>query len=242
VNHAIVAEHFIAGKIGRFADPDFARNCVVIDPAIDRRMFFPECRAEGQRRLLFYARPTIATRNMFELGVIALRLAVMKGVFADQDWRFIGMGEPFAPLSLGGGCTLECAPWLGLEAYAAQMRNSDILLSLMYAPHPSYPPLEMAACGRLVVTNSFGVKSQERLREISPNILAAAPTVEGIVEKLAEAVDRSRAPEFGRSPNAALAAPDDWVASLAPAEAAVIAFWRRHIGHFNLPLDPPQSA
>ena len=36
--------------------------------------------------------------------------------------------------------------------------TSAIGISLMVSPHPSYPPLEMAHLGMLVLTNGFGAK------------------------------------------------------------------------------------
>jgi hypothetical protein len=77
------------------------------------------------------------------------------------------------------------------------MRQSDLLLSLMLSPHPSYPPLEMAACGRPVVTTTFGAKTAERLRALSPHIIATLPTIEGVAGGLEAAVLRLSLPGQG---------------------------------------------
>ncbi|MBP7967934.1 MAG: hypothetical protein KAZ24_00570, partial [Brachymonas sp.] len=45
-------------------------------------------------------------------------------------------------------------------------------LSLMVSPHPSYPPLEMAAFGARVVTNGFANKD---LSTVSPSLVTAQP-------------------------------------------------------------------
>jgi hypothetical protein len=58
----------------------------------------------------------------------------------------------------------------------------------MYTPHPSLAPIEMAAAGMLTVTNTFETKTAEALAAISSNLLAAEPTVGGVVEALREAV------------------------------------------------------
>ena len=121
----------------------------------------------------------------------------------------------FATLALSGDAVLEQAPWLDFEGYAQQMRQSDVLLSLMLAPHPSYPPLEMAACGGLVVTNSFDVKTAERLEAISPNIITAEPTIEGIAAALGAAVERLADVE-GRRAASALSLPEDWDDAVLP--------------------------
>ncbi len=61
----------------------------------------------------------------------------------------------------------------------------------MLSPHVSYPPLEMAAAGATVVTNVFSVKTAERLRSISPNLLAVEPNVDAITNGLLEASERA---------------------------------------------------
>ena len=58
----------------------------------------------------------------------------------------------------------------------------------MLSPHTSYPPLEMAATGGLVVTNTYGPKTADALTAIAPSIRAAAPDVEALAQAIAEAV------------------------------------------------------
>ena len=105
------------------------------------------------------------------------------------------------------------APWLGLDDYARQMRESDLLLSLMLSPHPSYPPLEMAACGGVTVTTAFANKSAAALAALSPNIIGVEPTVEAISAWLDAAVMRLADVE-GRAAAAAMPLPASWADSL----------------------------
>jgi O-antigen biosynthesis protein len=113
---------------------------------------------------------------------------------------------------------LRNAPWLDYAGYADLLRNADILLCLMLSPHTSYPVLEMAACGGLVVTNSFACKTADRLRRISPNIIAARPTIEGIAASLVEAAQQVTA---GYDRFAPLDLPGSWEASLGNVAKAV---------------------
>ena len=222
VNHRLLYDHLVANRVGRFGDPQFASRCAVLDPAIDRTHFYAgERSASGPRTLLFYARATSARRNLFELGVAALNAAAGRGVFDRDDWRLLGIGEPFFPLRLAGGHILRPLPWLEYEGYAHWMRSADVLLSLMLSPHPSYPPLEMAAAGGLVVTNTFGTKTASRLAEIAPNILAAEPTVEAIAAAIEQAVARAGQPAAG-----ILQAPATWDESFAPVMPFVMRAWR----------------
>ncbi len=193
VNTNLLLDHLVEKRVGQFANPGFKNTALVFDPAVDDTKFYPEKRLERQtRRLLFYARPTIAERNLFGLGVAALKAAVKGGHFGETGWEFLGMGEEFEPVDLGRGFILKPAPWHDLDAYAQQMRGADLLLSLMLSPHPSYPPLEMAACGGVTVTTTFGSKTAERLKLLSNNIIGVPPRIEDLVDGLSVALARSR--------------------------------------------------
>jgi glycosyltransferase involved in cell wall biosynthesis len=133
------------------------------------------------RRLLFYARPEQhAARNMFELGVLALARALAAGAF-EGDWEFNGVGAVAGRSRVALGRTsMRLLPRSGQAEYAALLRDHDVGLALMYTPHPSLVPLEMASAGMLTVTNCFENKSAQALTAISSNLIGAAPSVGGI--------------------------------------------------------------
>ena len=60
----------------------------------------------------------------------------------------------------------ENLPW---PAYAALIRRVDLGLTLMSTPHPSYPPLDLAACGAVAITNRYGMKQD--LNSYSSNVV-----------------------------------------------------------------------
>jgi glycosyltransferase involved in cell wall biosynthesis len=216
INTSLLRDELVANRIGRFADPAFASGALTFEPAVDRTLFHPAPRRLGSpRRLLFYARPTVGLRNLFGMGVAALSAAIEAGLFDPAGWEFLGMGEAFEPVPLGRGATLVPAPWLGFEGYAEQMRGADILLSLMVSPHPSYPPLEMAACGAPAVTTVYGVKTAARLAAVSPSIIAVEPSVGALVWGLQRALRQADASYHGQSV-ATLHLPSTWAQSLAP--------------------------
>jgi hypothetical protein len=170
---------------GDAASASFQNAITAVDPPADLA-------TRTSRRLLFYARPEPhASRNMFELGVLALIRAVEQGVLAGE-WELNGIGtvESRRRVGLGAGATLELLPRRGQEAYAELLRGHDVGLALMYTPHPSLVPLEMASAGMLTVTNSFENKTAEAMEAISPNLIAVEPSLEGIVGGLREAVAR----------------------------------------------------
>jgi len=189
---AVINEPFLASfleerRVGRFGDP--AAERVAFMPAVDRGVFRPrpEARAAAAtRRLVFYARPK-NPRNLFELGLRALRQAAADGVF-DGAWEFVAVGQDLPDLALGDGVTLRSAPWMSYEAYGELLGSADVLLSLMQSPHTSYPPLEMAAAGGQVVTTTYGPKTAGALTALSPSIHGAAADVASLVDAIRSAV------------------------------------------------------
>jgi len=149
-----------------------------------------EMSARDRRRLLFYARPEAhGARNMFELGLLGLAEAIVRGIF-DESWDFHGIGavEGRDRISLGSGRHLDLLPKRGQAGYAQLLTEHDVGLALMGTPHPSLVPLEMASAGMLTVTNSFETKTREAMASIAGNLIAVPPSIDGVVDGLAEAV------------------------------------------------------
>jgi hypothetical protein len=220
INEAFLAEHLRTQGPGLYADPAFLdTQCTVFEPAVDRRLFHPPNpsaqRSEVDnkpRRLLLYARPTNA-RNMLGLGLQALRAAIDQGAFAGA-WEFASIGGrgSLPAIALGGGHTLRPAPWASYATYAESLRQADLLLCPMLSPHTSYPVLEMAACGGMVVTNVHGPKTAAALNALSPDILGVAATVQGFVDGL-----RRAAAQCGGTRQDRLTLGADWDNVLRPA-------------------------
>jgi glycosyltransferase involved in cell wall biosynthesis len=147
-----------------------------------------ELAARQTRKLLFYARPEEhASRNMFELGVLALARALADGALDGWELNGIGAQGGARRIPLGSAGELNLLPRAGQGAYASLLRDHDLGLALMYTPHPSLAPIEMASAGMVTVTNTFENKTAEALAAISANIVAAEPTVAGIATALADA-------------------------------------------------------
>ena len=214
INQHQLYDYLLAQHAGRYADPGFARGSLVFEPAIDRAVFHPpaEPRTGGKRRLLFYARPT-NPRNMLGLGLNALRAAVADPAFQHAEWEFLAIGGRggVPQMELGRGRRLIPESWVDYAGYGRLLREADILLSPMLSPHTSYPVLEMAASGGIVVTNSFATKTRQKLEALSANIIAAPPTEAGLANALIEAARRVTA---GVDRYATLNLPADWQASL----------------------------
>jgi hypothetical protein len=191
-NERVLCDFFVRQKVGRFATDDRVDERLVFEPAIERRMFHPRTGAArvGKKRLLFYARPS-NTRNLFGLGLTALREATKSAAFSG-GWEFLAIGGRggVPELALSGGHRLRPAPWFGYADYGQFLRDADVLLCPMLSPHTSYPVLEMVACGGVSVTNTFETKTQAMLGGISGNIIASAPTVETMTADIVAAAER----------------------------------------------------
>jgi hypothetical protein len=229
----LLAEYLREVKTGRFADPQFADSCLVFEPAIDRSRFHPRSRRhpDGPRRLLFYARPD-TPRNLFEMGLLALRQAVDRGAITAAEWELWFIGGKVLPRDLGRGVVIRQHPWLDYDRYAALLRSCDVGLSLMLSPHTSYPPLEMAACGASVVTNTFANKTADRLRSYSQNLLPVDPSVASIAAGVVEAVTRT--PDItARKEGSSLNVPATWDDAFAPVISPLVDMWKEHVARVN---------
>jgi GT2 family glycosyltransferase len=176
---------FAPGQDGDALSASFQNAITAVPPPSQA-----ELAARRSRRLLFYARPEPhAARNLFELGVLGLSRALARGTLT-PDWELDGIGSlaPESTVALGEGMALRLLPRMSQTDYAQMLREHDVGLALMYTPHPSLVPIEMASAGMLTVTNTFENKTSEALRAISANLLAGPPAVDAIAEMLAQAV------------------------------------------------------
>ena len=164
-------------------------------------------RKRTTRKVLVYARPEAhAARNLLEICLIALRKAVAANVFG-RRYEFIGIGALSGPqyVDLGMGHSLEILPKVDPDAYAKLLEDTDIGLSLMYAPHPSLIPFEMVNAGAVVITNTFSNRDSATLKARSPRLIPVDLTIDGIVGGLQRAV--RLAEDFDLRTNAAHSVP-----------------------------------
>ena len=173
----LLQDYFRRHSLGVYADGRAAgdRTSATFEEAVtDARP--TQLERAGTQRLLFHAAPP-----MFELGVLALGRALEQGAFAGE-WTLhaVDAERPGRRLDLGGGDWMQLLP-------AANPHDYDVGLAPVPAPQPGRVPLEMARAGMLAVTTTFENKSAEALAAISPNLVGAKPTIEGIAEALERA-------------------------------------------------------
>jgi glycosyltransferase involved in cell wall biosynthesis len=188
----LLQDFFRRERIGVFAKPGSERDALVFSNAIQTFCPTRDQLTRTRRRLLFYSRQEEhASRNLFELGMMALAALVQDPRVDLSDWSFHGIGSMGGNmLELKPGLPFELEPKTSLQEYIRKMADYDVGLALMLTPHPSLVPIEMASAGMWTVTNTLANKTSERLRDISTNLIGVQPTVGAIVDGLVEAMTR----------------------------------------------------
>jgi hypothetical protein len=199
-------------------DEGLAPGATAFEPAFPAHLYYPaepgERGANGKRGFFFYARPN-HIRNLYWRGLEALTAAIEEGILDPQEWDFHFAGQASGELSLPRGVRpVFCGP-MAWPDYAAFIRRMDLGLSLMYTPHPSYPPLDLAASGGVAVTNRFGRKRS--LEQYSRNIVCADLDVPSLVDALRRASALAADTRTRRANFAASGLHRDWATSMAPA-------------------------
>lgn len=135
------------------------------------------------KRILVYGRPSVE-RNCFPIITMGLRELVSRGMAS--GWEFVSAGELHPPIELGAGHFLRSVGKLSIEGYAQELASASIGISLMMSPHPSYPPLEMAAFGVQVITNGYGSKDLSTFHPAIKSLLTLSP--EHLANAIAKAI------------------------------------------------------
>lgn len=177
VNTRLLYDHLVSTGL-----ESIERNGTWFEPAFSSEIFYSSPEKNGaKRKLMFYARPN-NLRNLFYFGIDIIQTAVTRGILDLNNWEIVFVGKDLEEIHLDEGYKPKVYQNLSWSEYANLIRSIDLGLCLMYTPHPSYPPLDLAASGAVVVTNSFGNK--KNLDEYCANILCGGMDVEDMVSQL----------------------------------------------------------
>lgn len=180
INTGLLKQHLVNDGFAHMAQQAHS-----FEPAFPASVYHPRPKpADAKRRFVFYARP-LNPRNLYFLGQEVIAAAVERGILDPAQWDIVYVGRDVPDVQFGAHPVIrrENLSW---GDYAELIGGADLGLSLMYTPHPSYPPLDMAASGAVVVTNRHGLK-----RDLSPlcaNIICCEPDREALVEGLRQGV------------------------------------------------------
>jgi hypothetical protein len=114
---------------------------------------------------------------------------------------------------------------LSWSDYNAFVRRMDAGFVLMDTPHPSYPPLDLAAAGAAVLTNRHGIKTD--LSHYSANILLADTDRESLVAGLARLAERARDDEGRAAARTADGIRRDWSEALEETVSRMVNHYER---------------
>jgi hypothetical protein len=211
VNTEALFRHLVGGAEPL---PNLRANGMWFEPAFPSATDgLPPRRADGKRQFLFYARPN-NLRNLYWRGLEVIEACVEEGILDPAAWEIHFVGQDLQDIVLPRGVRPRLAQNLPWAEYAELVRRMDVGLSLMDTPHPSYPPLDLAAAGAVVVTNRHG--SKVSLAHYSENIICAEPTVDALKRGIADAIELA-ADEPRRAANHARnRLGRDWQAALEP--------------------------
>jgi hypothetical protein len=187
VSTRMLFDHFADGseplprlpERGRWFEPAF--------PAFQRPQTLATQKTKAD--FFFYAQPNY-DRNLYWRGLEVINAAIREGVLQSGEWNLHFVGCDLCDMELPD--TIRPTLWTKLpwHRYSELVSQMDLGLCLIDMPHPSYPPLELAASGAAVVTNTSGPKIS--LKNWSPNIIAAPPSVAALLDALEDGVQLAR--------------------------------------------------
>jgi len=185
INTKLLFDHFALTSL-----PNIAQHGMWFEPAFPASLFYPRARS-SKRRFFFYARPG-NERNLFYFGIQVIEAALAANILDPNVWEIYLVGNKLPPLVFGNGILPIKYENLSWSDYADLAGTIDLALSLMYTPHPSYPPLDMAASGAVVVTNRLMNKTS--LSAYSDNILCADLNIDSLLAAIQSGVALSASP------------------------------------------------
>lgn len=181
VNSRLLYDHFVSEGFSNIVE-----NGTCFEPAFPAEVFYPRTNKPGNKRtFMFYARPN-NLRNLFYFGIDLLEEAITRNIIDLDIWDILLVGKDIPKIVFGDSYVPEVRENLAWANYAELIGTVDLGLSLMYTPHPSYPPLDLAASGAVVVTNRFANKLD--FTAYSKNIVCGDLTRESMLEALVQGV------------------------------------------------------
>lgn len=209
INTKLLFDHLIQSGLDNIS----ARG-LWFEPAFPCLIYYPRGKPEGGKlKFFFYARPN-NQRNLYHFGMEVIEHAIDRGILDLKQWDICLVGKDIPEVTFNCGYVPQRLENLSWMDYAQLVGTIDLGFSLMYTPHPSYPPLDLAASGAVVVTNSFGIKQD--LSGYSPNLLCADLDREFLIMAIEKAVEIVLDPERRKENFRRNGLSTDWRASLTP--------------------------
>lgn len=165
-------------------------NAVFFEPAFPQHLYYADTNTfqndrQRKKRLFFYGRPK-NPRNLYYFGLKCLDEALMCGIIDTDLWEiYVAGGPDTEDICFSNGYVPKQNGIMSWKSYAEFARTVDLSFSLMYTPHPSYPPFDMLCSGAVVLTNRF--KNKDKL-SYSGNLILAGLDMEQMLQGFHQAV------------------------------------------------------
>jgi len=157
-------------------------------------------------KLFFYARPN-NPRNLFTYGVYILKEAIKRGIISSENWEIYCAGQDVPVIHFGENFESINMGQMDWDEYGAFLQQVDLTLSLMYTPHPSYPPFDAACSGSVVLTN---VCANKREFNQSLNVIMSELDIETMMDSFEKAVELAKDMEKRKLNYEASSIPREW--------------------------------
>ncbi len=181
VNCSLLYDHLISSGLSNIAD-----RGICFEPAFHREVFAQKKdKSKDKFKMMFYAR-RFNERNLYHFGIELIELAIARGIIDLDRWDILFFGKDIPFMKFSNGYTPQRFENLKWTEYGELISHVDLGLSLMYTPHPSYIPFDLATAGAVAVTNRCGIK--EDLSHYSKNILCGDLNHESMLSTLAAGV------------------------------------------------------
>jgi hypothetical protein len=209
VNTKLLFDHLLATGL-----ENLKTSAMFFEPAFPDTIYRRSTRRlAGRLQFLFYARPN-HPRNLYFRGLEAIDTAINQEVIDLKRWDLNFVGRDLSPITLARGVKPVVLTNLSWADYGELLGRVDLGLSLMYTPHPSYPPLDLVASGAVAVTNRFGPKVD--LSAYSSNLITVGVDVPALVAGIAQGVNVAADAATRRAQYEASRIARSWEESFAP--------------------------
>lgn len=169
---------------------NIVNNGEYFEPAFSRKIFDirREYEDKTKYKLFFYSRPN-NPRNLFAYGLILLDESIKRGILDTNEWDIYMVGQNVPYFKFCNDYKANNLGVLNWSEYATFLKDVDLTLSLMYTPHPSYPPYDAACSGSVVITNSY--KNKIKFTD-SKNVIISELEIDSFMENMCLAIDLAK--------------------------------------------------
>ena len=163
---------------------------IYFEPVFSEELLKPSKTSFSKKKkysLFYYARPS-HQRNIFYFGLDNLNEAFLSGTLNPEEWVVYTAGDKSVPdFCFDTEVEVKKLGVMDWKEYCNFASTVDLCYSMIYTPHPSYPPLDTTTAGAVCVTNRYANK--QNLDYYSKNIITADLKKEDMVEALGKGAE-----------------------------------------------------